>query len=296
MDLLMNVVNSIFKHQCFKNMALCRLQISLMDKFMPENYTLITGACKGIGRSIAYECASRGMNVLLISNDSPCLEAVCEDIRESKAVASHCFAIDLTLPDSSEHLQQWIKDNGYGINMLINNVGVGKGGTFATMAIQDLHHMMMLNNKVMIDITYLLLPELQKHERAFILNTSSLEATLPLPYKAVYTATKNFTYAFSLALGQEVKFQNIIVSVLCPGPVLTNAEGLSRMNAHGSRSKLLMMYPEHVARIAIKGLLQGRKVIVPGFLNNVFFRLGAWLPVGLKMNLLEKLFRVYKTP
>jgi short-subunit dehydrogenase len=82
---------------------------------------------------------------------------------------------------------------------------------------------------------------------------------------------------------------------LCPGPVLTNAEGFSRMNAHGARSKILMMYPEPVARIALNGLLKGKRVIVPGFLNALFFKLGALLPVDIKMHLLEKLFRVYKT-
>jgi short-subunit dehydrogenase len=56
-----------------------------------------------------------------------------------------------------------------------------------------------------------------------------------------------------------------------------------------------MMYPDEVARIAIKSMLKGRQVIVPGFLNAVFFKLGSILPVGMKMNLLERLFRVYKT-
>jgi short-subunit dehydrogenase len=67
------------------------------------------------------------------------------------------------------------------------------------------------------------------------------------------------------------------------------------MNAHGARSKILVMYPEPVARIALDGLLKGKRVIVPGFLNAVFFKLGSWLPVNIKMNLLERLFRVYKT-
>jgi short-subunit dehydrogenase len=85
------------------------------------------------------------------------------------------------------------------------------------------------------------------------------------------------------------------VCVVCPGPVLTNPEGLSRINAHGRRSKILMMYPEQVARIALNGMLNGKQVIVPGFLNAAFFKLGSILPVGIKMNILERLFRVYKT-
>ncbi|MEX1239100.1 MAG: SDR family NAD(P)-dependent oxidoreductase [Cyclobacteriaceae bacterium] len=258
-------------------------------------YTLITGACKGIGKALAYECASWKMNVLLVSNDIVCLQAVVDDIRAQKGVESHCLYIDLMEEGAAERVHQWITHNNYEVNILINNVGIGKGGTFSSMTLKDIHHMMMLNNKVMVEMTYHFLPELLKQSQAYILSLSSLEARLPLPYKAIYTGTKNFVYAFSLAIAQELKFSNIKVSVLCPGPVLTNPDGLSRINAHGRRSKLLMMYPEQVAAIAIRAMLKGRRVIVPGFLNSVFFKLGAILPVGMKMNILERIFRVYKT-
>jgi len=258
-------------------------------------YTLITGACKGIGKALAYECASRKMNVLLVSNDRDCLQDVCDDIREKNGVESHCMFIDLMEEGAPEKVYRWVAQNSYPVNVLINNVGVGRGGTFSGMMLKDIQQMMLLNNKVMVEMTHHFIPELQRHPKAHILSLSSLEARLPLPYKAIYTGTKNFVYAFSLAIAQELKTTGITVSVVCPGPVLTNPEGLSRINAHGKRSKLLMMYPEQVAVIAVRGMLRGRQVIVPGFLNSIFFKLGSILPVGLKMNLLERLFRVYKT-
>lgn len=258
-------------------------------------YTLITGACKGIGKALAYECASRKMNVLMISNDAHCLEQVCADIRITKGVESHCLAVDLTEEGAAAGVQAWVKENNFAVDVLINNAGIGKGGTFGSMTLKDINYMMMLNNKAMVEMTYHFLPDLEKHDEAFILNLSSLEATLPLPYKAIYTGTKNFVYAFSLAIAQELKFSNIKVSVLCPGPVLTNPDGLSRIHAHGRRSKLLMMYPEEVARIAVRSMLRGRQVIVPGLLNSIFFKLGSFLPVEMKMKILERLFRVYKT-
>lgn len=259
------------------------------------NFTLITGACKGIGKALAYECASRGMNVLLVSNDRDCLQSVCDDIRKQKGVESHCLAVDLMQEGAPEEVYRWVKEKDYSVDVLINNVGLGKGGTFTSMPLKDIHHMMTLNNKVMVEMTHYFIPELERHKDAHILSVSSLEARLPLPYKAIYTGTKNFIYAFSLAIAQELKFSGVKVSVLCPGPVLTNEDGLSRLNAHGQRSKLLMMYPDQVARIAIRAMLNGRQVIVPGRLNAIFFKLGSLLPVGMKMNILEKLFRVYKT-
>jgi short-subunit dehydrogenase len=258
-------------------------------------YALITGACKGIGKAIAYELASRQMNVLLVSNDGDCLHAVCDDIRQNKNVQSHCLPVDLMEEGAIARVHEWVTKNNYSVDMLVNNVGIGKGGTFASMSLNEIQHMMLLNNKVTVEMTYHFLPDLQKHSEAYILSLSSLEARLPLPYKAIYTGTKNFIYAFSLAIAQELKFSNIKVSVLCPGPVLTNPEGLSRIKAHGRRSMLLMMYPEEVARIAVRGMLKGKQVIVPGKLNSIFFALGSILPVRMKMNILERLFRVYKT-
>jgi len=258
-------------------------------------YTLITGACKGIGKALAYECASRGMNVLLVSNDAGCLQGVCDDIRSRLKVDSHCLALDLLQDGACEQVYRWVTDSGFEVDILINNVGLGRGGTFASMSPGDFHQMMTLNNRVTVEMTYHFVPMLTRQPHAHILSVSSLEARLPLPYKAVYTGTKNFVYAFSLAIAEELKFTNVRVTVLCPGPVLTNADGLARLNAHGKRSKLLMMYPEEVARIAVRGMLKGRRIIVPGTLNAVVFKLGSWLPTGLKMRILERLFRVYKT-
>lgn len=268
--------------------------LSLLSKVKKLVFTLITGACKGIGRAIAFESAARKKNLLLVSNDGECLQVVCDEIR-SKGVACYCLAIDLTQENAPAAVQNWILENKFIVDTLVNNVGIGKGGTFGSMNMSDLQYMMKLNNNVLVELTYRMLPELKKNEKSFILNLSSLEARLPLPYKAVYTGTKNFVYAFSLAIAQELKFSKVHVSVVCPGPVLTNAEGLSRMTAHGARSKLLMMYPEAVARIALDGMQAGKRVIVPGAINAVFFKLGSLLPVNIKMNLLERLFRVYKT-
>src|SRR5690606_18757741 len=129
---------------------------------------------------------------------------------------------------------------------------------------------------------------------SFILNMSSMEATLPLPYKTVYTGTKNYIFAFSLALREELARSTVSVSVLCPGPVLTNPEGLKRMNSHGKRAKLVMLMPEDVAKIGVDGLLRGKAVIIPGRLNWSIVKLMKLFPTQIKMKILERLFRVYR--
>jgi short-subunit dehydrogenase len=125
------------------------------------------------------------------------------------------------------------------------------------------------------------------------MNTSSMEATLPLPYKAVYTGTKNFVYSFSLALNQEIRKFGVKMSILCPGPVLTNEGGLKRIQAQGGKAKLLLLMPEEVARVGVKNMLKGMLIINPGKMNWWITKIQKLIPTRLKMRILEKIFRAY---
>ena len=263
---------------------------------MPDSkqYVLITGACKGIGRALADEFAQRKCKLLLISDDENGLQSAQSELSHRYNIECHYFTVDLLEKKSSRKLFDWVTENNYQLNTLVNNVGIGKGGFFSNMAFEDIWHMINLNCRVMTELSYLFLPMLKENGKAYILNMSSIESTLPLPYKAVYTGTKNYVYAFSLALRQELKKDSVGVTAVCPGPVLTNKEGLQRMNAHGKRARLLMLYPPVVARQSIHAMYAGKDVIVPGNFNKVIFRLGGMMPRRLKMRMLNRLFSVYK--
>ena len=121
-----------------------------------------------------------------------------------------------------------------------------------------------------------------------------MEATLPLPYKAVYTGTKNFIFAFSLALNEEVRRFGVKITILCPGPVLTNEGGLERIKSQGAKAKLILMMPDQVAKIAVKNMLRGMLISNPGKMNWWITKLAKVIPSRLKMTLLEKMFSTYK--
>ncbi len=259
-----------------------------------KTFTLITGASMGIGRAFAFECASRGMNLILVALPDPQLELVKNEILSDYNIDIKIFGIDLIGGSSVFSLFDFCRKNAFRINMLINNAGMGTGGKFENLPLDKYENIIDLNNKVLVRMTHFFLPLIKCEKEGFILNMSSMEATLPLPYKAVYTASKSFVYAFSLALREELSSHNIKVSVVCPGAVVTNPEAAKRMNAHGSRGKMVALMPEQVASIAIRNLLMGRGVTVPGKLNWALVKFGKMLPTNLKMNLLERLFRVYR--
>ena len=126
------------------------------------------------------------------------------------------------------------------------------------------------------------------------MNMSSVEATLPLPYKTVYTGTKAFVYNYSLALREEMRYYGIDVSALCPGPTITNEDGLKRVKAMGTLAKIAVTMPEDLAEESISGMLKGKAVIRPGFLVKFMALLGKIFPRPIKLRVLEKLFSKYR--
>ena len=257
-------------------------------------YTLITGASQGIGKAFAFECASKGMNLFLVALPDHHLYTLEKKIKERYEVHIITFGIDLTSPGAARKVYEFTLDNFININFLINNAGFGTSGTFENSDYDLNTKMIHLNIQALVSITHFFIHDLKKNSPAHILNMSSMEATLPLPYKAVYTGTKNFIYSFSLAIREELRGSGVNVSVLCPGPVLTNEEGFRRIKSQGSKAKLMIKMPEYVAKKAMKNIIKGKSVIIPGLLPYLIVKASKLFPTSVKMKILERVFRVYK--
>jgi hypothetical protein len=257
---------------------------------MTKTYTLITGASMGIGRALAEECARRGRNLLLVALEGPELHRAAQEITAQHGVEVQTLGIDLTAPDAALAVFNWAQAQG-SVDMLINNAGFGRGAYLEMIPLQVYQSMLRLNNQVLFELSYHFLPHFKQQARAYILNTSSMEGLLPMPIKTAYTASKHFVTAFSLALHEELAHTGVRVSVLCPGPVLTNEDGLKRIQNSGWKAKLLLMYPQQVAPIAIEGLLQGKRLIIPGTMNKLMIGINGWLPLSWRMSLLRRISR-----
>lgn len=181
-----------------------------------KKYTLITGASMGIGRAFAFECASRGMNLFLIALPDAKLEETKKQIHERYSVEVITYGIDLTRSDAAQILYDLCIEKNISINMLINNAGIGAGGRFENIPHPVYLNMLHLNVQALTLMTYYFLPMLKQQKAAYILNMSSMEATLPLPYKTVYTGTKNYIYVFSLALREELLPAKLVFQFFVP--------------------------------------------------------------------------------
>ncbi|MEZ4883789.1 MAG: SDR family NAD(P)-dependent oxidoreductase [Chitinophagales bacterium] len=270
-----------------------KLPIRTFDNTKP--YALLTGSSMGIGRSMAHHLAKLGHHLILVALPDQSLENLAKELEQTYQIKAISYGIDLTKEDSPKKLFNFCIDNKLDVNILINNAGFGLGGLFENIDLDRYNSMMSLNTRTIIGLTHYFLPELKKHKQSYILNTSSMEAMLPLPYKSVYTATKGFIYSFSLALREELRPHNVSVSVLCPGSVLTNEDGLKRIKAMGWRAKMVVMMPDEVADIALQKMFDKKAVIIPGGINQTLSKIAKFMPTSMKMNILEKMFSSYKT-
>lgn len=259
-----------------------------------NDYALITGASLGIGRAIAKELSKRNFNTILVALDSPELKETEAYINENYATKTVSFACDLTDKSSADRIYNWCQENNYNVSILINNAGFGEGGYFEKIPLKRYCNMIDLNNKAVVSLIHEFLPDMKKQGNGHIMNVSSMEATLPLPYKAVYTGTKNFLYAYSLALNEEVRRFGVKLTIVCPGPVLTNEGGLERLKAQGAKAKLLLLMPDEVAKVAVKNMLNGMLISNPGKMNWWITKIAKFIPTRLKMSILEKIFSAYK--
>jgi short-subunit dehydrogenase len=238
------------------------MRISAKSKI--TGYCLITGASHGIGKAIALEWASRGVSIVAVAIDESALKELKEEIESTFAITCHYLVKDLLNPNTPNEIYQWCLDNKINIQVLVNNVGLGSAGSFEETSSEFDLSLVKLNIFPMLQLTKLFLPMLKTFNKSYILNMSSLGSYRPIPYKAIYTASKAFIYSFSKAISSELKDDSVQVSVSCPGGVYTNPDVVERIKASGKIAKWTSLYVDIVAAYIVKGMLNGKNLIIPG--------------------------------
>jgi short-subunit dehydrogenase len=175
--------------------------------------------------------------------------------------------------------------------MIINNAGFGGSRLFECSPLEYLDNMIQLNIRALSLLTRLMIGNLKRQPRAWIMNISSMAAFSPMPFKTLYPASKAFVYYFSRGLAEELKDTRISVSVVHPGPMMTNDEVSSRIMKQGLSARMCLLSTESIADLSIAEMLNGKKVIIPGFLNKVNWILMKLIPLSIQMSLLSRMVR-----
>jgi len=259
-----------------------------------NKYTLITGSSSGIGKALALECASKGMNVLLVALPGNDLDGLEKQIRRQYYVECHSFGVDLSLQCSSSAVYNWVKENNFKVNVLINNVGVGSKGDFEQLTPDFYCTQINLNVMIVCILTRLFVEDLKVNVPSHILNVGSMGGFFMLPQKIVYSATKAFVYTFSQGLRMELASTGITVSVLCPGGTDSNENTTAINKDLKGLARISILQPHEVAKEAIDKMLKGKPRIIPGFINRFIYHFSRLVPEFVQRILISRAFHHVK--
>lgn len=219
---------------------------------------LITGASSGIGRDMARNLAKRGYDLALVARNQEGLDKIKKELEiENSNIKIKTYSLDLSIKENLYKLHEDVTN----IDILINNAGFGTFGKFAETDLEKEINMINTNVTAVHILTKLYLKDMIKENKGHILNVASIAGFMPGPLMATYYATKNYVVSLSRAINRELKKEksNVKISILCPGPVDTNFNNVAgvKFNLRGKSS-------EYVAEYAIKNMLKGKLIILPG--------------------------------
>lgn len=241
---------------------------------------LITGATGGLGKALAVECASRGWDLLLTDLFEDRLEALAGGLERTYGVEVRYRAADLTQAAARANLFEWAGREGLRFRGLINVAGLDHEGMFLERRSEEITGILRLNIESSLLMTHAILPHRDHRFRFRIINVSSLGAYFAMPVKATYAASKRFLLDFSLALRNELRDENVGVTVLCPAGLPTTQECIRAIEAQGAMGQLTTENVGKVAHETVEAALRGRAVLVPGFLNRLLLSLSSLLPAA----------------
>ncbi len=240
-------------------MALDRVQTA-------QPTVLITGASAGIGSELVPFFAGTGHNVVLAGRQKPVLEGVAAAVRNVFRVEATVIACDLDEPDGAQAILAELTRRKIDIDVLVNNPGFGAYGEFAAAETLTEERIIQANIVSLTVLTKLLLPGMIARKGGRILNVASAAGFAPIPMPSVYGAAKAYVLSFSEALAEELKDTGVMVTTLCPDPVVAETDKCAGFENPRVFQKQAISV-RSMARTAFRALVRGDRVAVPGWGN-----------------------------
>ena len=175
----------------------------------------MTGASSGIGRATALALARAGARLVLTGRNEARLGSVAD------ATGGEAIVADLTEPGAPERVAREADERLRGVDVLVNNAGVGLAGPLLDVDFVRVDELVAVNLRAPILLTRTLLPGMLERGVGAIVNVASIAGHVGVGGEAVYAATKAGLIGFSESLRQELIGTSVRVSVVSPGVVDT---------------------------------------------------------------------------
>jgi short-subunit dehydrogenase len=230
---------------------------------------LVTGASSGIGLELATLLAREGHDLVVVSRSRDRLEDLGRRLHAQYGATVTMITRDLADPASPREAVAEIESRGISVEVLVNNAGLGVHGFFAETPLEKELATIQVNLVALTELTKRLLPGMMRRRRGRILNVASTAAFQPGPLMAVYYATKAYVLSFSEALANETSGSGVTVTALCPGPTPTEFQSRAGVGQTRLFRSPLLLDVASVALAGYRGMMRGKRVVVPGLGNKV---------------------------
>ena len=222
---------------------------------------LITGASSGLGYDMAHVLSEMGYDIIAVARRAARLEKLKSELETNVEI----LCCDVT---NVQHCEL-IAEKSTECDIFINNAGFGVFGSVCSSPLEDELKMMDTNVRAVHILTKLVAQKFTERGYGRILNVGSLASFMPGPLFGAYYATKAYVLRYSQALAQELRAQKsqVKISVLCPGPVHTEFAEVAKVSF--GKASGVILESRYVAEYAIRKMLKGKEIIIPGKLMKI---------------------------
>jgi short-subunit dehydrogenase len=225
---------------------------------------LLTGASSGIGAALARELARREVRLALLARRAQRLEALASELA-LPAGALVCVAGDVTSAEDRRRALDACRDRLGGLDLVINNAGIGAIGRFDQASPQRLRAVLEVNFFAPAELIREALPLLKAGHQALVVNVGSILGYLGIYNYTEYCASKFALRGFSEALRRELARDRIDLLHVAPGRTRTEFfDHVLERNGPLPLPGTTGQTPEQVARLMVRAMIHGRRELVTG--------------------------------
>ncbi|MBR5464309.1 MAG: SDR family NAD(P)-dependent oxidoreductase [Alistipes sp.] len=246
-----------------------------------HTWALITGAGTGIGRCYALHLARLGYNLILVGNHTETLTQVVSELEPLvEGQIFRTLAMDLARIEAAEELYEAVGAAGIEIDLLINNAGIFSFCDVLNTEEERIERMLLLHDMTATKLCLRYATRMKERGvHGHILNMSSYSLWMPFPGLAIYSASKAYLKAFSVAFSKEVEEHGITVTAICPAGVATDLYGLPHdLQRFGTKIGGLIT-ADRCAKRGLNALWRGTRCSVPDWWNRLWIPLLVALPM-----------------
>jgi short-subunit dehydrogenase len=239
---------------------------------------LVTGASQGIGRALAVAAATRGCKVIATARSAGLLNELAAEVQAANGTIT-TVAGDITNPADRQRMVDAAKEHFGGLDILINNAGIGATGHFMETKPETLRQIFETNYFALCEMIRVFLPVLKQGQKPAIVNISSVVGRRALPARGLYSSSKFAVAGFSEAIRAELAKDGIDVVVVNPGLTRTNfSKNLLENTARISMEHQRGMTSEQVAEATLNAVAAGRNEVTLTFKGKLLVLVARFAP------------------